>query len=245
MRSPIILVAIALATSLQAQTITEYRWWLNDDLSTLTNVAVSAGADLQLSTDIDLPTLVKDHNYITIQFKDSDGGYSSPITRMFTRSTGMVNGHEYWIDDDIANSTSGPIGPATVVDLIADLPTNMTAGDHTFTIRFSGESGTWSVPHSTTFSVITSIGEINGIDEVVVFPNPVTDQLCIRISATGARTLDMEILDLSGRSIQRSARWNVIGTDRYFFNVGALSQGEYILQLSDGTGRSTISFTKY
>ena len=245
MRSPIILLAIALATTLQAQTITEYRWWLNDDLSTLTNVTVAPDADLELAADIDLPLLDKDRNMITIQFKDSDGEYGSPITRMFTRSTGMVNGYEYWIDDDIANSQNGSIGPSMVVDLIADLPTNMAAGDHTFTIRFRGESGTWSVPHSTTFSVITSIEEIPGLTEVVIFPNPVTDQLGIRISATEVQTLGVEILDLSGRSIQRSGQWNVIGTDQEYFDVSSLSRGQYILRLSEGEHHRNISFIKY
>ncbi len=245
MRSLNLLFAIAAATTLQAQTITEYRWWLNDDLTTLTNGTVPAEADLQLTASIDLPALDKDHNIITIQFKDSDGEFSSPITRLFTRSTGMVSGYEYWIDDDIANSQNGSIGPAMVVDLITDLPTNIAVGDHTFTIRYSGESGTWSVPHSTTFSVITSIEEISGISEIVVFPNPVTDQLGIRISATEALTLDMEILDQGGRSIHRSERWNVLGTDRRSFDVGSLSQGQYILRLSDGAGHQHISFTKY
>lgn len=244
MRSPIILLTAALVTSLQAQEITEYRWWINDDPSTLTNTAVAAEADLELTAAIDLPVLEKDFNIITFQFKDSDGRYSVPYTKMFTRSTGMVNGYEYWIDDDISNSTSGSIGPATVVDLIAELPTNMAAGDHTFTIRFSGESGTWSVPQSTTFSVITSIEEILGLTEIVVFPNPVTDQLGIRISATEARTLDMEILDLSGRSIQRSGEWNVFGTDQEYFDVSSFSRGQYILRLSDGVKSISVPFIK-
>ena len=112
--------ALVIAMAAHAQSITEYRWWTNDDVTTITTAATAPSAELTLVANLDLPALTKDYNTVTIQFKDSDGRYGAPYTMLYSRGTGAVSGYEWWIDDDVANGSSGTIGPDDVVDLVAD-----------------------------------------------------------------------------------------------------------------------------
>lgn len=228
----------------QAQTITEYRWWINDDVSTLTTTAAGPDADLSLIADLDLPMLTKDYNTITLQFKDSDGRYGAPYTMQFSRSTGAVSGYEYWIDDDIANSTSGTIGPDNVVDLIADLPTGVTNGDHLFTVRFNGENGSWSVPLTTAFSFFTGVQELPAVSELLLFPNPTNGQLALRLTCSDAEQLRLTILDATGRTMRAEENWTPCGTAVRTWNISDLAAGTYVLRIVSGHRQSILPFQK-
>lgn len=92
--------------------ITGYRYWLNNDPSTTTTVALTPNATVQLNGLLSNVTTDRDFNFVTIQFVDADGEYSVPITRTYVRGIGPVSGYEFWIDDDIAGRTSGTVGPA-------------------------------------------------------------------------------------------------------------------------------------
>ncbi len=240
----LLLAAIAVATRLPAQTIEEYRWWVNDDPATLVTVTVAPAMEVMVNTDLALPPLDKEFNTITMQLKDGTGEWSVPYTMLFSRGTGLVNGYEYWIDDDVASSMSGSIGPNSLVDLIADLPTGVPTGTHTFTIRFSSENGTWSVPLVSAFESFVSIAELPGVTDLLLFPNPVTDALGLRLHADAARTLQLEVLDIRGSRVLDLSTWSVSGTTRRTWDIGGLASGSYVLRLSDGTGAANLPFVK-
>lgn len=227
-----------------AQTITEYRWWLNDDVGTLTTASVAPDADLTLNADLDLPVLSMDYNTITIQFKDSDGRYGVPYTMPFSRGTGAVTGYEWWIDDDVPNRTVGTIGPADVVDLIADLPTGVTSGDHTFTIRFSSVNGTWSVPLSTTFTFIVGLEELPGISDLLLFPNPTNDELSLRLNSADGDQLRLSILDATGRTVRAEENWAPHGVGIRTWDLTELTPGSYALRIVRGEQQATMRFQK-
>ncbi len=241
----ILLIAALTATGqLRAQTITEYRYWINDDPATLTTASIGPASVVQLNATLVLPSLTKDFNTITVQFKDSNGDYSVPQTTLFTKNSGAVNGYEYWIDDAIASSTSASIGPNNVVDLIADLPTGTTSGTHLFTIRFSSVNGTWTVPLTTQFDSFTSIDELPGISELLLFPNPVTEELGLRLSVDAARTLNLQVLDISGAVLRDLSTWSVSGTTSRNWDISDLASGSYLLRVSDGNGSWSTRFVK-
>ena len=224
--------------------INGYRFWLNDDVATLTTATIGPNALVDLNGLIDPGTLTKDYNTITIQFRDADGEWGVPTTSVFVKNAGLVNGYEYWIDDEIADLTSGSIGPSGVVDLIADLPTGVPAGNHTFTIRFSGANGTWSVPLTTAFSSNVSVAELPGLTDMLLFPNPVTDQLGLRLNSDAARTLKLEVLDLSGALVSDLSTWSVSGTTHRNWDISALASGSYLLRVTGEHGAWTTRFVK-
>lgn len=221
-----------------------YRYWLNDDPSTLVEGTITAGATVDLNTALATSTGDRLFNLVTIQFQESDGLFSAPITKAYTRGTGEVNGYEYWIDDAIADRVSNTLGPAAVVDLIADLPLSLTQGEHVLTIRFSTEQGTWSVPLSATFSFVVGIEELPGISDLLLFPNPATDQLGLRLNSTAAHTLRLEILDVSGQRIRDIGPWGVHGTNWKSWDISDLAKGTYFLRIQGEHGSWSTRFVK-
>lgn len=224
--------------------IVGYRYWVNDDIGSLITGTVGPAQVADLNSLIDPGTLTKAFNTVTIQFTDADGSYTVPRTQYFTANSGLVNGYQYWIDDDIANSQNGSLGPADVVDLIADLPVNTTNGIHVFTIRFSGVNGSWSVPLSTEFSFTTAVEELPGVTDLLLFPNPVTDQLGLRLTTDKARTLSLQVLDLSGSVVADLSTWSVGSTAHRSWDVSALASGSYLLRITGEHGAWTTRFVK-
>ncbi|MFZ1618235.1 MAG: T9SS type A sorting domain-containing protein [Flavobacteriales bacterium] len=222
-----------------------FRYWLNDDPTTLVTAAVTATATLNLANDLAMGNLTRNFNWVTFQFKETDGGYSVPKTQAFVRGTGAVNGYEYWIDDAIEDRVTNAIGPNAVVDLIADLPMNTTPGDHLFTVRFSSMNGTWSVPITTEYSFFIGIEEMPGVSNVLLFPNPATDQLGLRLSSDGQRMLHMEVLNLAGQRIMDLEDWSVQGSTWRNWDISGLAVGTYLLRMTSEKGARNIPFVKH
>ncbi len=230
--------------SRSATTVNGYRYWLNDDPGALVNGTLTPGSTVDLSTLLSTNTGTRHFNLLTIQFQETDGLFSAPITKAFARGTGVVNGYEYWIDDAIADRVSNGIGPAGVVDLIADLPTSTTVGDHVFTIRFSSENGTWSVPLSSTFSFTVGVEELPGISDLLLFPNPATEQLGLRLQSTEAHTLHLEVLDVSGHQVLDMGLWGVTGSAWNNWDISGLARGTYLLRVTGEKGAWNTRFVK-
>ena len=224
--------------------ISGYRFWVNDNVGSITTGSIGPSMEVNLNNLIDPGTLPNDFNNVTIQFNDADGEWSTPLTSTFVKNTGEVNGYEYWIDDDIANSSTNTIGPGGVVDLIADLPTGVPAGTHFFTIRFSGTNGTWSVPLTAQFSSSVSIAELPGISDLLLFPNPVTAELGVRLNTDASRTLNLRVTDINGAVVRDLSSWNVCGTTYRNWDLSDLASGTYLLRIDDGSGAGNIRFVK-
>lgn len=221
-----------------------YRYWINDDISTMSTVPVSEVPTLQLISELAMTNQSEPFNWVTMQFMETEGIYSVPYTQAFVRGTGAVTGYEYWIDDAIDERVNNSIGPAMLVDLIDELPFGTTSGEHLFTIRFSSLNGTWSVPLSSTYTFITALEEIRGITDVLLFPNPATNQLSLRLNSDAPHTLHLEILDLTGRRVMNPAEWSVQGNGTRKWDIGGLAAGTYLMRISDGQGATNIPFIK-
>lgn len=224
--------------------ITGYRYWVNDDVSTISAGSIGPNTLVNLNDLVDTGTLPQDFNTVTIQFKDADNAWSVPVTSTFVRNAGEVNGYEYWIDDEITSSTTNSIGPSGVVDLIAELPTGVPEGTHFFTIRFSGTNGTWSVPLTAQFDSFVSIDELPGITDLLLFPNPVTDQLGMRLNSDAARTLNMQVLDLSGSLVLDLSAWSVNGSGYRNWDMSSLASGTYLLRIVEADRIWSTRFVK-
>lgn len=224
--------------------ITGYRYWVNDNVADITTGSIGPSMVVDLNSLIDPGTLPKDYNTVTIQFNEADGEWSVPLTSVFVKNAGEVNGYEYWIDDDIANSYSSTIGPSAVVDLIAELPTGVPAGTHFFTIRFSGTSGTWSVPLTAQFNSFVSIEELPGISDLILFPNPVSNELGLRLSTDSPRSLELQVLDVSGAVVQDLSTWSVSGTTYHNWDISGLASGSYLLRITDESSIWSTRFVK-
>jgi len=229
-----------------AQQVTSYRYWINDDAASLTTANVTPGTAVQLNTVLNVGALPRNFNSFTFQFADNSGAWSVPITNHVQRNTGVVNGYEYWLDNAIADRVSSTIGPASVVNLIADLPIPTVFGDHLFTIRFRSTNGTWSVPLVSQFFFFTSIEELPGVQDLLLFPNPATEHLGLRLRSTEAAALRIVVLDNAGRTVLDGGSWSVHGESLRQWEIAALEPGMYTVRLIDeANGRAaTLPFVK-
>lgn len=231
----------------RGSTVNAIEYWFNDDAASAETVPVAPAVAPLITTPLAAATLPTGLHTVTVRTIDARGGHSVPFTTGFARTGGMINGYEYWIDDAIDDRTSGTLGPLGAVDLITSLPVPSTEGSHLFTIRFragNGEGEDWSVPLSSAFDFLIGIDEIPGVSNYLLFPNPVSDQLSLRVDASAAKNLHVEVLDASGRTVLRLGTWSVVGTSYQSWDASMLVRGSYLLHIANGEQTLQIPFVK-
>jgi len=136
-----------------AQSITEYRYWWDDDLSTLVTADVSTGETLSLDTEITTSALSLGHHSLTVQVKDGNDAWSIPYTHVFYQSGDLVQ-YEYWFDDDISSSTVQSTAQTSLQNINTSLDVSaLSAGIHKITYRSLTNNGEGSVPITRYFKI--------------------------------------------------------------------------------------------
>jgi len=230
--------------SQKGATLTALQYWFDDATADATQLSVTASANLDLSTNLNVGTLPLGLHQVTLRVKDERGEWSVPYTTLITRGGGQITGYEYWIDDQVADRVMNTIGPADMVNLISDLPLNTPAGEHLFTIRFHDEANGWSVPITTAVTIYVGIKELPGVSSLLVFPNPVQDQLTLRLDAQTASAFEVSMLDATGRMVIAPTDWNVQGLALRSWNTAALNAGPYTVRISSADHVVNIPFIK-
>lgn len=228
----------------RATNVTALEYWFNDDVADATTANVTPGPAPLIATTLNTTALPVGIHSVTVRTVDAQGLRSVPHTVHFTRNGGAITGYEYWIDDAVADRVSNSIGPAGTVDLIAALPLTTTEGEHLFTIRFRDADGGWSVPLLSTFSFIVGIDEIPGLSNYLLFPNPVSEQLALRLDAASATDLHLTVLDAAGRTVQQLGNWHVTGLAHRSWDASALARGSYLLRIEANGRLMQIPFVK-
>lgn len=219
-------------------------YWYDDEIGDAITASVTPGPAPLITAPLNAAALPVGFHTVTVRTIDAQGQRSVPFTENFTRNGGAITGYEYWIDDAIADRTIEDIGPAGIVDLIQALPVPTTDGPHTFTIHFRDADGGWSVPLSSSFNFIIGVDEIPGVSNYLLFPNPVNDQLSLRVDAAMATDLNIEVLDASGRTVQALGVWNVQGTTHRSWDASFLATGRYLLRISSEERIMQMPFVK-
>ena len=104
------------------------------------------------SSSIDISTLTEGLHSYSIRVQDSDGVWSSPMTKFFIipqedHTATAITEQEYWIDGKVATRTTLGASPAQIslVDLAAGL--------HSLAIRVKDDTGVWSSPMTKFFII--------------------------------------------------------------------------------------------
>ncbi|MCA1762356.1 MAG: T9SS type A sorting domain-containing protein [Cryomorphaceae bacterium] len=136
-----------------AQSITEYRYWWDDDLSTLTTENVSAGQTFNLETELSTAQLSNGHHFLTVQVKDDSDAWSVPYTHILFQNGNLVQ-YEYWFDDDISESTVQATSQTNLQEVNASIDVSaLSPGIHKITIRSLANNGESSVPQTRYFKI--------------------------------------------------------------------------------------------
>lgn len=228
----------------QGATVNALEYWYDDAIAASTTLNVTPAQAPQVNVPLEAGDLEVGFHTVTVRTIDAIGEKSVPYTIGLSRNGGLITGYEYWIDDLIAERVSNTIGPGGMVDLIANLPVPTTEGPHTFTIRFRDEDGGWSVPLSSTFDFFLGLDEIPGVSNYLVFPNPATAELGLRLDATQEGILNLSVLDATGRTVQVLNNWVVLGTAQRTWDISSLAPGSYRLLISESERQLQIPFVK-
>lgn len=85
----------------------------------------------------------------------------------------------------------------------------------------------------------TAINEQEHIEEIALWPNPVTDAITLSLLSTTSGRLDVSILDLNGRLLNTLSNTVSSGKNSITVPVDQLESGMYVVRISDG--RTTVS----
>ncbi|MCH2199797.1 MAG: T9SS type A sorting domain-containing protein [Flavobacteriales bacterium] len=114
------------------------------------------------------------------------------------------------------------------------------AGDvYQVTFTSFGGTGTGDIAYNVELISGSSVGEINGVTDMVVYPNPtVSGNLNVRIETTKATQASLEIYNVTGQ-IAHSTNVNLsAGVQTLNLNNASLNAGTYILKISTVDGEN-------
>ncbi|MEY8848781.1 M14 family zinc carboxypeptidase [Psychroserpens sp. XS_ASV72] len=80
----------------------------------------------------------------------------------------------------------------------------------------------------------------NTLESVSVFPNPFKNIVTIKMSNTTESNIDIELYDISGRTIFSSANTTILNGEYHLQNMNNLTKGSYFLKITDNKNNSSI-----
>ena len=99
----LLLLLLVLPSLLQAQTLTQFQYWFDDDYAARKTGTIS-GTETTISRSIDTESLEVGIHRFNIRVKQSDGKYSAVSTTVFQKvASGEPKWLEYWFDGNHAN----------------------------------------------------------------------------------------------------------------------------------------------
>jgi hypothetical protein len=87
---------------------------------------------------------------------------------------------------------------------------------------------------------IVGVEELESISNVVVFPNPATDHLTVRLNSTKGGAMNVNLIDAVGKMVQANQVTVSTGTQNIELNLNGIAPGIYELQMvKDGKASSS------
>jgi hypothetical protein len=91
---------------------------------------------------------------------------------------------------------------------------------------------------------INNITELENVNNISIFPNPVKDNLFVKFNATVADNFDIALYSVTGQMILKETLNNFAGDYNNAFNINGLAQGVYMLQIKSSKGIITHKIVK-
>jgi hypothetical protein len=161
MRKILLLITVLLIIPLQiivaqAPKIIGYQYWFDDNDAEMVSQSVGPATTLDLNTSVNVPAFPVGFHRFNIRFQD-DSLRFSPVSSslfFFPVST-LINGYEYWFNDDYAGKIAVVVSNTTLLDLSSAISASMlNTGMNTFHIRFRDVSGNYSSTSTAYFVII-------------------------------------------------------------------------------------------
>ncbi len=190
---------------------------------------VDANLTVIATADVNIPN---GDSYINLNFFVPAGnGYG---LRTSTGNPGL------WRDRDITTATPYEY-PYDVNGLISITGTTVTNGNQNqdgdnyyyFFYDWHAHTPSFDCPSPREEVVISIVGveELETISNVVVFPNPATDHLTVRLNSTKGGAMNVNLIDAVGKMVQSNQVTVSTGTQNIELNLNGIAPGIYELQM--------------
>lgn len=138
--------------ALGQKSITERTYWIDGDYASPTTLGVS----------VDISSLAAGMHSLTMRVKDSEGLWSSPVTKYFIIPSYVADAteiaeREYWLDGKLADRSA--LGTS---EAIVDLG-GLGSGVHSFAMRVKNDAGVWSSPVTKYFIIPSYVADATEI----------------------------------------------------------------------------------
>jgi len=133
-----------------------------------------------------------------------------------------------------ANHTNAETGYSVSWTLGEPVIGTLVSNDNTITLHQGFQQGSL---------LIVSINSVEFTSEIMVYPNPATSYVNIKVDGSSSGSLNLEIIDIHGRL--RATRQGITNEDVVTINTDNLNPGVYMLRFfSEDRTVKTISLVK-
>ena len=96
------------------------------------------------------------------------------------------------------------------------------------------------------FTNLTSIGEVksNAVTGMILFPNPVKDNLQIRYESVTGNNVQITLMDIQGKTVFQQEQMSQAGLNQWNIPVEKFHSGFYICRLISGKNTEISKFIK-
>lgn len=143
---PLWMSAFLSSSWLNAQSVTEYEYWIDHHTAEVGRGGVENGL---VDFNVDVSSLSDGIHTFSLRIRDDEDRWSIPYTRLFYKVSkpqeqGVVV-YEYYIDDETDKRTS-VVTDGGLVDFNVDV-SSLSSGLHKLSLRTQDSGGRWSTPH--------------------------------------------------------------------------------------------------
>ena len=209
----------------EASTIVACEYWMDGDMSNITEIAVDS---TQVAFAIDVTNLADGMHTLYYRVRDDQGRYSTPNTWLYMKDSTLrgssidnesstIVACEYWMDGDMSNITEIAVDSAQVAFAI-DV-TSLADGMHTLYYRVRDDQGRYSTPNTWLYMKDSALrgssndsesstivaceywmdGDMSHITKIAVDSTQVTFAIDVTSLADGMHTLYYRVRDDQGR----------------------------------------------
>ncbi len=144
---------------------------------------------------------------------------------------------------DVYNSTTTPPTLIERFDIYNQPDQIYTVNFKKMRVNFVSDNWSEGEGFNMEYYAIAAIEDYNGLEELMVYPNPATDYLNVDFSLNQTEPVTMQLLDLTGKVLRQQTESGIIGTNQVRFGLDGVAKGLYLLEVSTPNGKSVRKVT--
>ena len=144
---------------------------------------------------------------------------------------------------DVYNSTTNPPTLYKRFDIYEQPDGVYTVNFKKMRVHFVSDNWDQGEGFSMDYYALASVEGHNGVEELMVYPNPATDHLTVEFSLANAEQVTARIVDLTGKVLRQNTIEGVDGSNQIQLELNGISKGLYLLEINTPEGKSVRKVT--